>query len=109
MSYYSNDPTDLFRPNMTRSNLNNLIFDARANKYGAQCSQFRWRAIPTDDSIEVWHWYTHMVTILKDNTTVRFSEGWDSPTDKSGISRIKSGLFRATDYDPNVWAPEIGA
>lgn len=101
MSYY---PGWRLGSDMTRSNLTNLIVDARKHWNGAQCSGYKWRAHRRGNgNIEVWHWHTHMITVLPNNSIVTISDGWGSPSDKSGISKIKSGLARNTgDYD-NVY------
>jgi len=108
--YHDTDERSLSTISMKRSNLASLVTDARNHPFGAQASNYRWRAYRrTNGDIQVHHWHTCMITVRPDNRVIRHSEGWGSPTDKSGITRIKGGVFKGSGYDPTVYGEEIRA
>jgi hypothetical protein len=78
---------------MKRSNLLDLIKDARKHPEGAQASAGKWRAFKkADGAVDIWHYTTRLIEVGPRGKVRTISEGWGSVSDKRGIKTILEGM-----------------
>lgn len=69
-----------------RTNRRNLVRVARAKGHSVASS---WQGhLSVGGTVVVFHYQTHMVTVLPDNTVVPVSAGWGSMSDKCGVREV---------------------